>query len=253
MLWSDSILKDKRVLITGASSGIGRSCAILCSQLGARIIACGRDENRLAQTLSSLSGTENISLDFELTDEHQIEENLLKLKGSEPISGFIHCAGIERTNPLKTIYMEEFTEMFKANVASAVIICKMITKPGMYVKRGLSIVLMSSVSGLTGEKGKIEYCCTKSSLQGLTKALALEVASRGIRINNICPAMVKSEMLERMFLSLPDESVQSIRDKHLLGIPGPEDVANLAAYLISDLSRHITGTVLSIDSGYTIS
>jgi len=252
MLWSDSLLRDKRILITGASSGIGRACAILCSQLGAQIIVCGRDEERLAQTKAAFSGDGHISLAFELTDETQIGGRLAELKGSKPISGFIHCAGIERTNPLKTIYMDEFTHMFKINVASAIVICKLITKPGMYDKQGMSIVLISSVSGVMGEKGKIEYSATKSSLHGLTKALALELSNKGIRVNNICPAMVRSEMLERMFLNLPEESVQNIKARHLLGIPGPDDVANAAAYLVSDLSRHITGTTITIDSGYSI-
>lgn len=253
MHWSDSILRDKRILITGASSGIGRSCAILCSQLGAQIIACGRDQARLSKTLSALYGEGHISLSFELTDEHQIEDKLTGLKGSTPISGFIHCAGTERTNPLNTICMNDFTEMFKINVASAVVISRIIAKPQMHDKHGMSIVLISSVSGVMGEKGKIEYSATKSALLGLTKSLALDLAVKGIRVNDICPAMVKSEMLERMFLSLPKESVDKIKNMHLLGIPEAEDVANLAAYLISDLSRHITGTSMKIDSGYMIS
>jgi len=253
MNWSDSILKDKRILITGASSGIGRNCAVLCSMLGAKIIACGRNQERLSQTLDALSGEGHISLVFEMTDEQQIEDKLSDLKGSKPISGFIHCAGIERTNPLKTIYMDDFSEMFKINVASAVLISKLITKPGMYDKKGLSLVLITSVSGVMGEKGKIEYSGTKSALLGITKSLALELAVKGVRVNNICPAMVKSEMLERMFQSLPDESVDKIKSRHLLGIPDAEDVANMAAFLISDLSCHITGTSITIDSGYTLS
>ena len=144
MLWSDSILRNKRILITGASSGIGRSCAVLCSQLGAKIIACGRDLDRLAQTIGSLSGDGHVSLAFELTNEEEIENKLATLRGTEPISGFVHCAGLERTNPLKTICMEDFTEMFKINVASAVVISKLIAKPGMYDKKSMSIVLISS-------------------------------------------------------------------------------------------------------------
>jgi len=253
MLWSNSLLKDKRILITGASSGIGRACAILCSQLGSQVIVCGRDEKRLAETHAALSGEGHTRFTFELTSEEQIEEKLCTLKGTKPVSGFIHCAGIERTNPLKTICMDDFSEMFKINVASAVVISKYLAKPGFYDKQGMSIVLISSVSGLMGEKGKTEYSASKSALTGLTRSLALELSSKQIRVNSICPAMVKSEMLDRMFQNLPEESVQSIRSKHLLGIPESEDVANLSAYLVSDLSRFITGTCLLIDSGYSIS
>lgn len=253
MLWSNSLLRDKRILITGASSGIGRACAILCSQLGAQIIACGRDEERLAQTLAALAGDGHISLAFELTDEPQIEEKLLALKGSKPVSGFIHCAGIERTNPLKTIYMDEFTEIFKINVASAVTITRSIMKPGSYNKAGLSIVLMSSMRGLQGEKGNIEYSSTKSALYALTKSLAKELASKKVRVNTISPSMVKTEMYSNIQGTLPQEVIASIERRHLMGVPDPESVANMVAFLISDLSHYVTGTDIVIDSGYTIS
>ena len=253
MNWSDSILKDKRILVTGASSGIGRSCAILCSKLGAQIIACGRNNERLSQTMGALSGEGHISLAFEMTDEQQIEEKLSDLKGSKPISGFIHCAGIERTNPLKTIYMDDFTEMFKINVASAVLISKLITKPEMYDKKGLSIVLISSIRGLLGEKGLIEYSSTKSAVFGLVKSLAKELASKSIRVNSIVPSMVNTTMLSSVLSTLPEESVLEIERKHLLGFMEPEDIANMCVYLISGLGKRVTGTNIVVDSGYSLS
>lgn len=253
MLWSDSILEGKRILITGASSGIGRSCAIVCSQLGAEIIACGRNKERLVETLDSLSGTGHLALDFELNNDTSIDKGLSVIRGSKPISGFIHSAGIERTNPLKTICMDDFTEMFRVNVASIAAITRHILKPGCYDKLGMSLVFISSVSGSKGEKGKIEYSSTKAALIGLTKSLALEFSSKMVRVNSICPAMVKSEMLTRMFESLPEESVNFIINKHLGGIPEQDDVANMAVYLISDLSKHVTGSNFTIDSGYSLS
>lgn len=253
MLWSDSILRNKRILITGASSGIGRSCAVLCSQLGAKIIACGRDLDRLAQTIGSLSGDGHVSLAFELTNEEEIENKLATLKGTEPISGFVHCAGIERTNPLKTIYMEDFVQMFKVNVASGVTISRYIMKPECYDKNGTSIVFMSSMRGLQGEKGNIEYSATKSALYALSKSLAKELAPKKVRVNTISPSMVKTEMFATLSNVLPSEIVANIESRHLLGIPEPHDVANMAAYLVSDLSRFITGTDICLDSGYTVS
>lgn len=252
MLWSDKLLQGKRILITGASSGIGRTCAILCSQLGAELIACGRNRERLDETMTALSGSGHLALAFELSSQEQIESSLAELKGSKPVAGFIHCAGIERTNPLRTISMGDFAAMFLINVASAVEITRLLARPGMFDKNGTSIVLISSVSGTQGEKGKIEYSSTKAALLGLSKALAQELSGKGFRVNTICPAMVQSEMLDRMFESLPETSVQEIRAKHLIGIPEAADIANLAAYLISDLSGHITGTDLKIDSGYSL-
>ncbi|MCB5234428.1 MAG: SDR family oxidoreductase [Candidatus Cloacimonetes bacterium] len=253
MIWSENALKGKRILITGASSGIGRACAILCSMLGAEIVACGRNEERLADTISKLSGSGHLSLAFDLNNEQNIEEEIRKLKGSNPISGFIHSAGIERTNPLKTVYMDDFVEMFKTNVASATAITKQITKPGIYDKNGLSIVLISSVIGLLGERGKIEYSATKAALSGLTKSLALELSAKNVRVNSISPAMIKTEMLDRMFEVLPRESVANIEGRHLLGIPDVQSVASMAVYLLSDAARYITGTNIVLDSGYSMS
>lgn len=252
MFWSENALIGKRILITGASSGIGKSCAILCSKLGAEIIACGRNEERLNQTMLSLSGSGHIHLNFELNDESAIASALKHLKGTTPISGFIHSAGIERTNPLKTIYMEDFTEMFKTNVAAAVEVMKQIMKPRVYNKSGMSVVLISSIRGSKGEKGNIEYGTTKAALYGLTKSMALELAAKNVRVNTISPTLVNTEMLSKVFEALPEDAFKTIKNKHLLGIPEPNDVANLAAYLISDMSRYITGTDITIDSGYSL-
>jgi len=252
MLWSEIALDGKRILITGASSGIGRSCAILCSELGAKIIACGRNEDRLAQTIAALSGSGHIYLAFELNNEDAIETALKSLKGTTPISGFIHSAGIERTNPLKTIYMDDFSEMFKTNVAAAVAITKQIMKPGIYDKSGVSVVLISSIRGYKGERGNIEYGTTKSALYGLTRSMALELAGKNARINTISPTLVNTEMLTRVLEALPENASQAITNKHLLGIPEPNDVANLAAYLISDMARCITGLVVLRPKRYSL-
>lgn len=253
MIWSDSILKGKRIIITGASSGIGKSCAVLCSLLGAEIIACGRNKDRLSDTIASLSGSGHTSLDFELNNESAIEESLSVLRGTKAISGFIHCAGIERTNPLKSIDSGDFCEMFKTNVASAVQIAAIISSPRLYDKNGCSYVLISSVRGLLGEKGNIEYSSTKSAIFGLVKSLARELASKSIRVNSIIPSMVNTPMLSSILSSLPEESVSEIERKHLLGFMEPEDVANMCVYLISDLGKRITGTNIIVDSGYSLS
>lgn len=252
MIWSDHILRDKRILITGASSGIGRACATVCSQLGAQIVALGRDSQRLQETLDCLDGEGHISIECELTDSEQLHNKLTALKDSQSVSGFIHSAGIERTNPLKSIDSGSFAEMFKINVISAVQIAGIISAPKMYDKNGCGFVLISSISGRCGEKGKIEYSSTKSAIYGAVKSLAKELAAKGIRVNSISPAMVDTPMLQTVFNALPAESVQAIQARHFLGIPKPDEVANLCAYLISDLGRSITGTNITIDSGYSL-
>jgi len=251
--WSENILEGKRILITGASSGIGKNCAVICSQLGAEIVACGRDKERLADTIRSLSGSGHIALDFELNDEIAIKKSLSVLSGTKAISGFIHSAGIERTNPLKSIDIGDFCEMFKTNVASAVQIAALISSPRLFDKNGCSYVFISSIRGLLGEKGNIEYSSTKSAIFGLVKSLARELASKSIRVNSITPAMVYTPMLSSILSSLPEESASEIERKHLMGFMEPEDVANMCVYLISDLGKRITGTNIIVDSGYSLS
>ncbi|MDD4309238.1 MAG: SDR family NAD(P)-dependent oxidoreductase [Candidatus Cloacimonetes bacterium] len=250
--WSETLLEKKRILITGASSGIGRECAIACSNLGAHIILMGRDEKRLQEALHSLSGTGHSTIICDLTLVNSIKDHLAHLKSTEPISGFIHCAGIERTRPLKSFDSEDFAVMFNTNVTSAIELTRVISALGYLEKNGASYVFISSVSGINGEKGKLEYSSTKASLFALTKSLALELAVKHIRVNCISPAMVQTPMFKSITDSLPEDSVNSIEAKHLFGFIEPSDVANLCIYLISDLSRKITGSNIVIDSGYTL-
>ena len=252
MIWSDRILSEKRILITGASSGIGRVCAVICSQLGAQIVAMGRNVERLEETINNLHGEGHNLIGCDLTDSNQIQEKLSNLKTESPISGFIHCAGIEQTNPLKGIDAVAFSNMFNTNVLSAVEIIKIISSSKMRDKNGGSYVIISSVRGIVGGKGLIEYSCTKSAIYGLIKSSASELACKMIRINCISPAYVNTPMLKSLFGNLPEESIKNIESKHLLGIIEPEDVANLCVYLLSDLGRKITGTNIILDSGYLL-
>lgn len=252
MLWSDKVLLGKRVLISGASSGIGRSCAVVCSNLGARIVAMGRNSERLAETMGMLQGSGHQSLICDIGNSEELRATFATLTGDEPFAGFIHSAGLERTNPLKTIETADFTEMFLVNVAAGIEISKLVTKPGLYDKSGSCQIFISSVSGIFGEKGKIEYSSTKSALIGAVKAMARELGPKGIRVNCVSPGMVETPMLQKMFYALPEASVTAIETRHLLGIPTPEDIANLCAFLISDLGKSITGENIVIDSGYSL-
>ena len=250
--WSETLLENRRILITGASSGIGRECAIAFSNLGAHIILMGRDEERLQETLNSLSGTGHSTILCDLTLVNSIKDHLAQLKSTELISGFIHCAGIERTRPLKSFDTEDFQVMFKTNVTSAIEITRVVSARGYLEKKGASYVFISSVSGINGEKGKLEYSSSKASLFALTKSLASELAVKKIRVNCVSPAMVQTPMFKSVTESLPEDPVKSIEAKHLFGFIEPSDIANLCIYLVSDLGCKITGSNFVIDSGYTL-
>lgn len=252
MIWSEKILKDKRIIVTGASSGIGRSCAVVCSSLGARIIAMGRNGERLKETMDMLAGTGHNSVACDITDSAELREKLAFLSLEGGVSGFIHSAGMERTNILKSIDADDFSDMFRINVIAGVEIARLLSAPKVYDKNGCGYVFISSVSGLYGEKGRIEYSSTKAALYGLVKSMARELAPKGIRVNCVSPGMVNTPMLQKIFSTLPEDSVASIGSRHLLGIPRPEDIANLCAYLISDLGKFMTGGNIVVDGGYSL-
>ncbi len=246
-------LKNKKIIITGASSGLGRACAILFSQLGAIIVLMGRDENRLIETRKNMLNPENhliISLDLTKLDaiEAHIKEASSKLG---TFDGLVHCAGISTTLPLRLINEDKLNTFFQTNVYSAIQICKILSKPKYINVNGGSFVLISSVMGHVGEVGKTIYSLTKGALLAGAKSMALELAPKKIRVNCISPGVIITPMTSAQPYNESEESLSLIKSYHPLGLGEPNDVANACAYLISDASKWVTGTNLMVDGGYT--
>jgi NAD(P)-dependent dehydrogenase (short-subunit alcohol dehydrogenase family) len=246
-------LQQKTVLITGASSGIGRQCAITFSRLGAKLILLGRDERRLSETINFLSKDKHhVYYIVDIADFQKLEATIKKaIDRDGKISGFIHSAGVESTVPINFLRPKVYERMFAINVISAFEIIRILSSKNCLPETGASYVLMASVMGLLGQPGKTAYCSSKAALINGSKALALELAKRAIRVNCLSPGIVETEMTLQMFQDLPKESVNKIKEMHPLGFGNPNDIANLAAFLISDLSRWITGSNLIIDGGYS--
>lgn len=244
-------LNNKNILITGASSGIGKECAILANKAGARVVLIGRNIKRLTETYNMLEGENNLYYSVDLTNylclENIINECVSKIG---LFSGFIHSAGIELTKPIQTMSAKVFEDLFAINVISAFEISRILSKKKYINPLGASFIYISSIMALYGQKGKVGYCSSKSALLGGTKALALELAVRSIRVNCILPAIVETEMTRKMLASLPETSLIEMQKKHPLGFGKPEDVANASLFLLSDLSKWITGIELVIDGGY---
>ena len=246
-------LKDKKIIITGASSGLGRACAILFSQLGAIIVLMGRDENRLIETRKNMLNPENhliISLDLTNIDaiEAHIKEAYSKLG---TFDGLVHCAGISATLPLRLINEDKLNTFFQTNVYSAIYLCKILSKPKYMNEKGGSFVLISSIMGHVGEVGKTIYSLTKGALLAGTKSMALELAQKKIRVNCVSPGVIITPMTSAQPYNESEESLNLIKSYHPLGLGEPNDVANACAYLISDASKWVTGTNLMVDGGYT--
>ena len=245
-------LKEKSILITGASSGIGRRCAILCSELGANVVLIGRNGINLQKTFDALSGNNHVQIQQDVTEFGKLEPTVREYVNSKGrIDGFIHCAGIEMTVPLQSMNAEKYQQLFSVNTISAFEIARIVSKKKYCNPMGASFIFISSVMGHLGAPGKVGYCSSKSALISGSKALAIELAAKKIRVNCISPGMVETEMVQKMITELPEEALSAIKKKHLLGFGKTDDIANLCAFLLSDVSKWITGSDLVIDGGYS--
>ena len=244
-------LKNKAIVITGASSGIGRQCAISCLQMGAKVVLIARNIDRLQETISLLEGEDHLFYSLDITKFSEIEpviKDVVNKLGK--ISGFIHSAGIEMTKPLKMMKPNDYQNLFNVNVISGFEFAKAITKK-KFAEKNLSLVFISSIMGELGQAGKVGYCSSKAAIIGGVKAMALELASKQIRVNAISPAVVETEMSKNLYSNLSEEEQNEITLMHPLGLGKPEDVANACIYLLSDASKWVTGTNLIVDGGYS--
>jgi NAD(P)-dependent dehydrogenase (short-subunit alcohol dehydrogenase family) len=246
------LLNGRHILITGASSGIGKACSVLFASRGASLCLLARDQGRLQETLSLTSDPQNhSSVSVDLTDYKLVEDavrSIVKEKG--PISGIVNCAGISTTLPLNATTIEKMEHFIRTNVIGPISLTKQVLKPGYFAPEGGSIVFLSSVMGVTGEKGKTLYSLTKGALISSVRSLAIELASKKIRVNAVSPGVVNSPMSRNAVYSRDDEALDKIRLLHPLGLGEPDDVANACMFLISDASKWITGTNVIVDGGY---
>jgi NAD(P)-dependent dehydrogenase (short-subunit alcohol dehydrogenase family) len=245
-------LSFRNILITGGSSGIGRQCAISCSKMGARIICVDQDSSGLQDTLAMLQGEGHLSYVQDLTDYSRLEDFIKDAVGKNgTIYGFIHSAGIEMTRPLKILQPENYQKVIAVNTIAAFEIIRILSKAKYHPDDGASFIMISSVMGRLGDVGNIAYCASKGALLSAGKAMALELASKKIRVNCILPGVVETEMSKNLFSTISEESRSSLLKMHPLGLGKPEDVANACIFLLSDASRWITGTEFLVDGGYS--
>lgn len=245
-------LKDKTIVVTGASSGIGAQCAIDCAAMGANVVLVARTRTRLNETLSRMAPGNHRVVSQDLT-KIELMGNLVKdiKENLGPISGLVCCAGISSVTPLNLIKEDELNNMLYTNVYSSIFLTKEICKRGNFDKEGTSIVFLSSIMGLVGETAKTMYSLTKGALQSASKSLAVEMAPKKIRVNCIAPGTIITPININLPHIADPEKRRLLEAKHPLGLGETTDISNACVFLLSDAARWITGQVIAIDGGYT--
>jgi len=245
-------LNNKNIIVTGASSGIGRQCAITFSQLGANVILIARNEDRINEIFRRLEKGKHAFIVQDITQYDKLEGIVGgTVEKIGKITGFVHSAGIETILPLKGMQPSYYEKMFAINVIAGFEIARVISMKKYLNKEGASFVFISSVMGILGQPGRVGYCSSKGALIPGVKAMALELAKKNIRVNCVLPGVVETEMSNEMFQRLSEKSKKEIIDMHPLGLGIPEDIANTSAFLLSDAARWITGSNLIVDGGYS--
>lgn len=243
----DFSLAGKNILITGASSGIGRAAAVACSLMGAKIIATARDSGRLKDTLSLLSGEGHAvySADLRnLVDIKNLTEILPKL------DGIVHCAGTTDTLTCRHIEYERLLFLFETNFFGSVNLMTALMQRKK-ISKGASIVFLSSLlAAHVVETGSALYASTKAAILAYARNLAKEVAPRKVRVNTLMPGMVKTDLMKKM--TYTEEQFNNEEKRYPLGYGTPEDIADFIVFLLSPASKWMTGQKIVIDGGRTL-
>lgn len=245
-------LEGKTIMVTGASSGIGRQCAITCSRMGAKVALIGRNQERLIETRQQLENEGHVLICYDLTNLEGLKEMVAGLVAQMGvIDGLVNCAGISTTLPFNMMNPEKVEEYFKTNVFATMELTRQVLNVKNVNKLGASVIFFASVMGCVGEKAKSLYSLTKGALISGCRSLAIEYASKKVRLNVISPGVVETAINRNQpYLSDPDRR-KVTEALHPLGIGTTEDIANACVYLLSDASRWVTGQNIIIDGGYT--
>ena len=237
-------LEGKTILVTGASSGIGRGIAIACSKMGATVIINGRNEQRLAETISEMQGEENLSLAADLSDSNSLTGMVSR---PPKLDGIVHCAGIGQRVLCKQLQEADLDTMMDVNFKAPVMLQTEILKQKK-INKGASIVFIASIASDSPSIGNAVYSASKGAIISYANCLALELAPRLIRVNCILPAMIWTDLILKG--GITEEELKEDEKKYPLKRYGkPEDIANLSIYLLSNAAAWMTGSSIKITGG----
>lgn len=246
MMYNPYSLEGKTILVTGASSGIGRATAIECSKMGAKVVITARSQSRLKETLDSLKGEGHRMILCDLTNDDEVS---ILVEATPVLDGLVCNAGINKLVPIRQLKEVDLTNIFAVNTFSPILLVQKLSKKKK-IANDASLVFTSSISGIgAAAVGESMYIASKGAVSAFVKAAALEFAKKGIRVNAVCPGMVKTDMSDAYELNEGEN--EDLKNYPLGRYANPEDIAWGIIYLLSNASSWVTGTNMVIDGGLT--
>jgi NAD(P)-dependent dehydrogenase (short-subunit alcohol dehydrogenase family) len=241
-------LKDKTILVTGASSGIGKAVAIECSKLGASLIITARNKQRLTETYDLLYGENHQIVIADLSNQTGINYLASNLPN---LNGIVHSSGIVKPKPFAFLNRMELEEIIETNFFGPALLTNDVLRRKI-LSKGASIVFISSISGvMCSYIGGSAYSASKGAINGLVKGMALDLSPKGIRVNSVLPGMIDTNIIKDG--SITQEQLDQDKKRYPLGRYGlPEEVAYAVIFLLSDASAWMTGSNILLDGGYTL-
>lgn len=241
-------LEGKTILVTGASSGIGKATACLCAEMGAKVVSIGRNETRLNETVFSLVGEGHVKKVLDLNDEKAVDAAVSEIP---LLDGIANCAGVANMNPFQFVSRQEMDGVFSTNFFSPVMLVNKLLK-AKKLQKGSSVVFVSSIDGpKMVHAGNSVYSASKSALVGMARNMAIDLIGKKIRVNCVLPGTTDTEMIRTANVTedMLQETAKSLPMKRFAK---PSEIAAAIAFLLSEASSYVTGTELVVDGGSSI-
>lgn len=246
-------LSGKNILVIGASSGIGKQVAITLSQVGARLVLVARRADKLRETCQELEGEGHSYYAADMNETENIEILIKKIIEEQgKLDGMVYAAGVGTSLPLLQFKPEKARKIFDTNFFGFLEAVRQVSRKGKF-NEGMRIVGISSIASIVGDKAHTVYSASKAAMDGAVRCMAKELADKGICINTVAPAMVKTDMYAHYLEKYGNDSESNtdLMKRQYLGLAKTEDIANAIAFLLSSAARFITGITLPVDGGTT--